>query len=108
MAWKASEVLMETIKHYSSFPATGVSLRQMVQFGERPSTGYSLSYRCVIFLNSGLIEFLVRYPFPCISIPRRRASYTSGPSGARAWRATRWTKRYAVDQKSAGLVRAVV
>ena len=30
---------METIKHYSGFPATGVSLRQMVQFGERPSTG---------------------------------------------------------------------
>ena len=30
---------MDTIKHYSSFPATGVSLRQMVQFGERPSTG---------------------------------------------------------------------
>lgn len=30
---------METIKHYSSFPATGVSLRQMVQFGERPSIG---------------------------------------------------------------------
>ena len=33
---------METIKHYSSFPATGVSLRQMVQFGERPSTGASV------------------------------------------------------------------
>lgn len=31
--------LMETIKHYSSFPATGVSLRQMVQFGSNPSTG---------------------------------------------------------------------
>lgn len=30
---------METIKHYSAFPATGVSLRQMVQFGERPSVG---------------------------------------------------------------------
>lgn len=30
---------METIKHYASFPATGVSLRQMVQFGDRPSTG---------------------------------------------------------------------
>ena len=30
---------METIKHYSGFPATGVSLRQMVQFGETPSTG---------------------------------------------------------------------
>lgn len=30
---------MDTIKHYSAFPATGVSLRQMVQFGERPSVG---------------------------------------------------------------------
>jgi pyruvate dehydrogenase kinase 2/3/4 len=30
---------MDTIKHYSSFPATGVSLRQMVQFGANPSTG---------------------------------------------------------------------
>ena len=39
MAWKKSEMLMDTIKHYSSFPATGVSLRQMVQFGERSSTG---------------------------------------------------------------------
>lgn len=43
MAWKASEKLMDTIKHYSSFPATGVSLRQMVQFGERPSTGGEMS-----------------------------------------------------------------
>lgn len=39
MSWKQSEPLLETIKHYSNFPATGVSLRQMVQFGERPSTG---------------------------------------------------------------------
>jgi pyruvate dehydrogenase kinase 2/3/4 len=39
MSWKKSEVLMDTIKHYSSFPATGVSLRQMVQFGAIPSTG---------------------------------------------------------------------
>lgn len=30
---------MDTIRHYASFPATGVSLRQMVQFGDRPSTG---------------------------------------------------------------------
>ncbi|KMP05532.1 hypothetical protein CIHG_09419 [Coccidioides immitis H538.4] len=37
--WKASERLMDTISHYASFPATGVSLRQMVQFGHRPSTG---------------------------------------------------------------------
>lgn len=30
---------MDTIRHYANFPATGVSLRQMVQFGEKPSTG---------------------------------------------------------------------
>ena len=39
MSWKASERMMDTIRNYGSFPATGVSLRQMVQFGERPSTG---------------------------------------------------------------------
>ena len=38
---------MDTIKHYSSFPATGVSLRQMVQFGERPSTGTSYRGWCI-------------------------------------------------------------
>lgn len=30
---------MDTIRHYANFPATGVSLQQMVQFGEKPSTG---------------------------------------------------------------------
>lgn len=30
---------MDTIRHYAKFPATGVSLRQMVQFGEKPSVG---------------------------------------------------------------------
>ncbi|KAJ9141886.1 Pyruvate dehydrogenase kinase [Pleurostoma richardsiae] len=39
MSWKKSQRLMDTIRHYASFPATGVSLRQMVQFGERPSVG---------------------------------------------------------------------
>ncbi|PHH59434.1 hypothetical protein CDD81_3194 [Ophiocordyceps australis] len=39
MSWKASERLMDTIGHYAKFPATGVSLRQMVQFGDKPSTG---------------------------------------------------------------------
>ncbi|KAK4186078.1 putative pyruvate dehydrogenase kinase [Podospora australis] len=39
MSWKKSEKLMDTIRHYASFPATGVSLRQMVQFGEKPSSG---------------------------------------------------------------------
>jgi pyruvate dehydrogenase kinase 2/3/4 len=41
MSWKKSARLMDTIQHYASFPATGVSLRQMVQFGEKPSTGPS-------------------------------------------------------------------
>ncbi|SPO03414.1 related to pyruvate dehydrogenase kinase isoform 2, mitochondrial [Cephalotrichum gorgonifer] len=39
MSWKSTPRLMETIKHYASFPATGVSLRQMVQFGKDPSVG---------------------------------------------------------------------
>lgn len=39
MSWKSSERLMNTIRHYAKFPATGVSLRQMVQFGEKPSVG---------------------------------------------------------------------
>jgi pyruvate dehydrogenase kinase 2/3/4 len=41
MSWKKSSKLMDTIRHYANFPATGVSLRQMVQFGERPSVGKS-------------------------------------------------------------------
>ncbi|KAI9718195.1 MAG: hypothetical protein M1812_004185 [Candelaria pacifica] len=52
MSWKKSEVLMDTIKHYSSFPATGVSLRQMVQFGEKPSTG--TLFRASQFLSEEL------------------------------------------------------
>nr|XP_036585879.1 uncharacterized protein CTRU02_04030 [Colletotrichum truncatum]KAF6796070.1 hypothetical protein CTRU02_04030 [Colletotrichum truncatum] len=39
MSWKKTDKLMDTIRHYASFPATGVSLRQMVQFGEKPSVG---------------------------------------------------------------------
>lgn len=39
MSWKSSDRLMATIRHYAKFPATGVSLRQMVQFGDKPSTG---------------------------------------------------------------------
>ncbi|KAF2762105.1 pyruvate dehydrogenase kinase-like protein [Pseudovirgaria hyperparasitica] len=52
MSWKKSRELMETIKHYSNFPATGVSLRQMVQFGERPSTG--TLFRASQFLSEEL------------------------------------------------------
>ncbi|TGO53498.1 hypothetical protein BCON_0122g00150 [Botryotinia convoluta] len=52
MSWKTTEMLMDTIKHYSHFPATGVSLRQMVQFGERPSTG--TLFRASQFLSEEL------------------------------------------------------
>ncbi|KAI9735743.1 MAG: hypothetical protein M1818_006351 [Claussenomyces sp. TS43310] len=52
MSWKATEALMDTIKHYSNFPATGVSLRQMVQFGEKPSTG--TLFRASQFLSEEL------------------------------------------------------
>ena len=56
MSWKRSEKLMDTIKHYSCFPATGVSLRQMVQFGERPSTGNEISFdEPAAFKNSYLL-----------------------------------------------------
>lgn len=44
MSWKPSEKLVSTISHYASFPPTGVSLRQMVQFGEKPSTGRRSRY----------------------------------------------------------------
>jgi pyruvate dehydrogenase kinase 2/3/4 len=48
MSWKKTDMLMDTIKHYSGFPATGVSLRQMVQFGEKPSTGMLFRHRLPI------------------------------------------------------------
>ncbi|KAF1821090.1 alpha-ketoacid dehydrogenase kinase [Dissoconium aciculare CBS 342.82] len=52
MSWKASAQLKETIKHYSGFPATGVSLRQMVQFGSNPNTG--TLFRASQFLSEEL------------------------------------------------------
>ncbi|KAF2834656.1 pyruvate dehydrogenase kinase-like protein [Patellaria atrata CBS 101060] len=54
MSWKASPKLMEMISHYSRFPATGVSLRQMVQFGggQAPSTG--TLFRASQFLSEEL------------------------------------------------------
>lgn len=52
MSWKTSPLLTDTIKHYSGFPATGVSLRQMVQFGERPSIG--TLFRASQFLSEEL------------------------------------------------------
>ncbi|CAN8103601.1 unnamed protein product [Discula destructiva] len=52
MSWKTSERLLERIAHFAKFPATGVSLRQMVQFGEKPSVG--TLYRASQFLSEEL------------------------------------------------------
>jgi hypothetical protein len=66
MSWKRTEKLMNTISHYAGFPATGVSLQQMVQFGEKPSTGKS---------GGGLaraVMMLIAKPrdsFPRLSVP---------------------------------------
>lgn len=46
MSWRATDRLMDTIRHYAKFPATGVSLRQMVQFGEKPSVGMLIQTPC--------------------------------------------------------------
>ncbi|KAI8454950.1 pyruvate dehydrogenase kinase [Phakopsora pachyrhizi] len=37
--WKLSQALKDKITHFASFPQTGVSLRQMVMFGQNPSAG---------------------------------------------------------------------
>ncbi|CAN6669821.1 hypothetical protein TRVA0_042S00474 [Trichomonascus vanleenenianus] len=37
--WQLSKQLADQISYYAQFPATGVSLRQMVQFGSDPSPG---------------------------------------------------------------------
>lgn len=37
--WRLTEELSKKITYYSQFPSTGVSLRQMVQFGSDPSDG---------------------------------------------------------------------
>ncbi|RPB08294.1 alpha-ketoacid dehydrogenase kinase [Morchella conica CCBAS932] len=54
--WKPTQSLMETITHYSQFPATGVSLRQMVQFGRNPSPGHRAGtlFRASQFLSEEL------------------------------------------------------
>ncbi|KAF1811199.1 alpha-ketoacid dehydrogenase kinase [Eremomyces bilateralis CBS 781.70] len=52
MMWRRTEKLMDAISHYATFPATGVSLRQMVQFGEKPSPG--TLFRASQFLSEEL------------------------------------------------------
>lgn len=69
MSWKKSERLMDTIRHYASFPATGVSLRQMVQFGEKPSTGEHAHSPSPALPVQALILTLAACQAPC-SVPR--------------------------------------
>lgn len=38
-AWKFTPALWDKIHHFASFPQTGVSLQQMVLFGQHPSQG---------------------------------------------------------------------
>lgn len=88
MSWKASERLMDTIRHYARFPATGVSLRQMVQFGEKPSVGTFLLASSPLrapgpFTGALTLDFL-RNPVPSFPIPRRGATHSPGPPCARA------------------------
>ncbi|KAI3629496.1 hypothetical protein MIR68_012511 [Amoeboaphelidium protococcarum] len=52
MLFKISELLAKQIKHYASFPQTGVSLRQMVEFGQNPSQGTLL--KAAMFLQDEL------------------------------------------------------
>jgi len=83
MSWKASTQLMDTIRHYAKFPATGVSLRQMVQFGEKPSTGMSCHAASSLFvmlshrpttqeLNppNPALTMISRDSLPCLTVPR--------------------------------------
>lgn len=105
MSWKRTENLMQTIKHYASFPATGVSLRQMVQFGEKPSVGM-LNATC---LPTGRHQLTYhRNAIPSLTIPLRRTTNTAGPPGTRAERATRRPRRVPSNRKSSRLVCSII
>ncbi|KAI0843462.1 mitochondrial branched-chain alpha-ketoacid dehydrogenase kinase-domain-containing protein [Hypoxylon sp. FL0890] len=75
MSWKATERLMDTIRHYSKFPATGVSLRQMVQFGASPSVGSSPCLGTLFRASQFLAEELP------IRLAHRVQELTSLPDG---------------------------
>lgn len=38
-AYKMSSKTWSSVAHFASFPQTGISLRQMVQFGRNPNPG---------------------------------------------------------------------
>lgn len=83
---------MDTIRHYASFPATGVSLRQMVQFGDRPSTGMytavCLFKQCPASIrafqeNSSAADLMISFPIQELSFVLHSSSLRNSPS---AWR----------------------
>lgn len=105
MSWKRTDKLMETIRHYAGFPATGVSLQQMVQFGEKPSTGmgaYDPYASCTADSE------IIRNSLPRVPIPLRRTSDTARTSSRRTWRPTRWPERDGINKESAGLVCTII
>nr|CAG8491537.1 5528_t:CDS:2 [Entrophospora candida] len=58
MAYRITPKLQEKINHYAKFPQTGVSLRQMVMFGQNPSQG--TLFRASQFLSDELPIRLAR------------------------------------------------
>ncbi|KAJ4414292.1 [Pyruvate dehydrogenase (acetyl-transferring)] kinase isozyme 2 [Gnomoniopsis sp. IMI 355080] len=57
MSWKTTDRLLDRIAHFAKFPATGVSLRQMVQFGEKPSVGMlPTQLNCTLFRASQFLS----------------------------------------------------
>lgn len=72
--WHLTPELQRKIDHYAQFPATGVSLRQMVQFGGNPSDG--MLFRASQFIVEELpirlahrVEDLDRLPYNLSSMP---------------------------------------
>ncbi|KMU73792.1 hypothetical protein CISG_10167 [Coccidioides immitis RMSCC 3703] len=102
--WKASERLMDTISHYASFPATGVSLRQMVQFGHRPSTGMLYTESVLTYSHRTRQELSFAHPNSC-------GEDSQIPLAHRVKELVRlagWIKPQAFDKKGAGLVCTVI
>jgi len=92
MSWKRSDALMQTIKHYANFPATGVSLRQMVQFGEKPSVGMLEPKEDKIPLKGTRVDGITRDIIPGITVPVGRIADTASPQGTRIERTTGWAE----------------
>lgn len=78
---------MDTIRHYANFPATGVSLRQMVQFGDKPSTGMCLPPPIPLLNCMRMVDADIIAKAPCSgphnSLPRN--SQSAWRTASRNW-----------------------